>query len=420
MIIKGRVRGRARQLVQHLLRADQNESIRVYECRGTLAADVEGALMELEARAKTGRSSSPLYHASISPEAAHPLTDAQVRQAVDLLEEKLGLHGQPRVVVLHRKENRDHVHVVWSRIDADTGNAATVSWNYRIHEQVARELERRFGHPSVRCSKARPPVSKLRPAQDYEWRQEERTGIPAAAITSELTALWSSSSSGEEFRCRLEEAGYVLARGDRRVFVVIDQAGNVHSLARRIQGATTADVRAKLEGVRLNGLPSVAEARSSIQKRHTGAALQRDFKQASREVAERPRGRPRSVDISVRRRRGDRPDMVARFVPDAPTVSRQARTTRRGTSPAYRSMRAALVAEFASRIAQAFRHLPPHEIDAAIAALRAERTAALKALLLSQSTGRTDQVGHRTHSERHQWGRLKRFRLRFRRRITPK
>ena len=420
MIIKGRARCRARQLAQHLLRADQNESIRVYECRGTLAADVDGALMELEARGKNGRSTSPLYHASISPEASRPLTEVQVRQAVDLLEEKLGLHGQPRVVVLHRKNHRDHVHVVWSRINADTGNAAAASWNYRIHEHVARELERRFGHPSVRGSQTRPPVSKLRPAQDYERRQEERTGIPAAGISSDLTALWSSSSSGEEFRRRLEETGYVLARGDRRVFVVIDHAGNVHSLARRVQGATTADVRDKLKGISLNDLPSVAEARASVHTERKSSALQSHFRQASREVAIRRRKPLTSAGLSFRVRRAQLRDMAASFMPDALSVSRQFRTSRRGISPAYRSMRAALVAEYASRIAQAFRHLPPHEIDAAIVALRAERAAALKALLLAQSTGSTDQVRHMKRRERPRSARIKRFRLRFRRRITPK
>ena len=33
------------------------------------------------------------YHASISPEAATPLKDGEVRLAVDLLEDRLGLHG---------------------------------------------------------------------------------------------------------------------------------------------------------------------------------------------------------------------------------------------------------------------------------------------------------------------------------------
>lgn len=95
MIIKGQARGRARQLAAHLLHAGQNEHIRLYECRGTLALDVEGALVEMESRAVAARTRQPLYHASISPEARTPLTDRQIGCAIDTLEQKLGLHGQP-------------------------------------------------------------------------------------------------------------------------------------------------------------------------------------------------------------------------------------------------------------------------------------------------------------------------------------
>jgi MobA/VirD2-like, nuclease domain len=418
MIIKGRARGRARQLAHHLLRADQNESIRLYECRGTLACDVEGALIELEARARSGRSVAPLYHASISPDPSHPLTAVQVRQAVDLLEEKLGFHGQPRIVILHRKNDRDHVHVVWSRIATDTGKALPVSWNYRIHEQVSRELEAQFGHPTVRSSQlSRSSEKRRRGRADYELRQEDRSGVQTNIITSELTALWNSCSSGQEFRRKLEEAGYILARGDRRVFVVIDHAGNVHSLARRIQGATTADVRNKLKGVWLEGLPSVAEARSSAHCSNAASILRRRFRRAARELATQ---RPSYTNASFRAARGYIHQDSAHPFAGAPRGSRQSMIRRRGRSHAYHSMRAALIAEYASRIAQARRHLRPHEIDAAIAALWAERAAALKALILAHSDQRTPEARRVRATRRPRNARLRRLRLRFRRRFSPK
>jgi hypothetical protein len=103
-------------------------------------------------RGKAARAQRPLYHASISPEAATPLSKDQIRQAADLLEERLGLHRLPRLIVLHRKEDREHIHVVWSRIDAETHTAVHMVWNYRIHERVARELERQFGHRMLHSS----------------------------------------------------------------------------------------------------------------------------------------------------------------------------------------------------------------------------------------------------------------------------
>jgi hypothetical protein len=42
-------------------------------------------------------------------------------------------------------------------------------------------------------------------------------------VTAEITALWKNATVAEQFREDLARAGYVLARGDRRVFVVIDR-----------------------------------------------------------------------------------------------------------------------------------------------------------------------------------------------------
>jgi hypothetical protein len=34
------------------------------------------------------------------------------------VEQALGMAGQPRALVFHTKEGREHCHIVWSRIDA--------------------------------------------------------------------------------------------------------------------------------------------------------------------------------------------------------------------------------------------------------------------------------------------------------------
>ena len=46
----------------------------------------------------------------------------------------------------------------------------------------------------------------------------------------------------------------LLARGDRRDFVAIDPKGGTHSLARRIEGATAKDVRARMADVDIEAL----------------------------------------------------------------------------------------------------------------------------------------------------------------------
>jgi hypothetical protein len=289
MIIKGASRGRARELAKHLLRADENETVRLFACRGTVARDLEGALREMEAIGLASRTGKPLYHASISPEKDWPLTDAQVTVAADTLERKLGLGGQPRVIVLHRKEGRDHVHVVWSRIDMALGRAIPDGWNYRHHEQAARELEKAFGHPVLLGSReTRPASPRRRTAEDYEYRQAERSGRTSRETASELSSLWRGAEDAHAFQDALRKAGFTLARGDRRVFVVIDRDGQVHSLGRRL-GLRSRELRARLPGLDLATLPSVAEARPSMRKRLPTVRALVPYKKAAHEAtAARP------------------------------------------------------------------------------------------------------------------------------------
>jgi hypothetical protein len=81
-----------------------------------------------------------LYHAAISPAPPHLLTPEQRTEAIDALEQRLGLDGHARIVVMHEKLGRQHIHVVWSRIDLNKMRAVSDSHNYRKHEEVARDL----------------------------------------------------------------------------------------------------------------------------------------------------------------------------------------------------------------------------------------------------------------------------------------
>src|SRR5262249_51558293 len=72
---------------------------------------------------------------------------------------------------------------------------------------------------------------------------------------------WDRSDNGKSFAAALEEKGYILARGDRRDFVVVDQAGGEHALGKRITGATAAVTRERLADLAQRNLPSVDEAK---------------------------------------------------------------------------------------------------------------------------------------------------------------
>jgi hypothetical protein len=56
--------------------------------------------------------------------------------------------------------------------------------------------------------------------------------------------------------------GLVLARGAQRDFIVIDHAGGLHVLSKRITGATAAEIRARLADLDPAKLPSVSQAKT--------------------------------------------------------------------------------------------------------------------------------------------------------------
>jgi hypothetical protein len=271
MVIKGKSVAGATRVAAHLERTDTNEQMHVLELRDVAAGDLRGALCEMEAVASAcPNCQRPFYHASINTRAGERLTPEQREQAIDRLEKELGLTGQPRVVVMHEKKDRQHFHIVWSRIDLENMRTISDSHNYRRHEIVARELERAFGHERVqgahieRDGKPRPE----RTPSHAEMQQAERTKITPETARTHITALWQRTDTGASFQAALEQSGWTLARGDRRDFVVIDPKGAVHSLARRIEGAVAKDVRARMADVDMNRLPSVAEGKAIQYARH--------------------------------------------------------------------------------------------------------------------------------------------------------
>lgn len=267
MIIKGKARGNGAQLGRYLVTKGENESLRVIEIRGVVASTVPGALLEMDALAQGARTKKPIYSASINTPAEERLTDEQRLIAVERLEKALGLSGQARVIVLHTKPDRDgklreHCHIAWSRIDLDRMAAIPDSKNYHTHEKVARELEREFGLRPVRGvhaerdGQARPE----RTPSHAEMLQTERGAASPQDAKSLVTELWRRTDSGTAFKAALEDKGWILAQGDRRDFVVVDPGGGTHSLARRVEGAKAKDIRARMDDVDRDALPTVAQA----------------------------------------------------------------------------------------------------------------------------------------------------------------
>lgn len=140
MILKGSQRSGGKQLGLHLLREDQNEHVEVHEVSGFVSETVLGAMKEALALSKGTRCQQYLFSVSLNPPAAESAGVEVFERALRLIEEKMGLVDQPRVVVFHEKEGRRHCHAVWSRIDAQTMSAKPLPFFKSRLRDVAKQL----------------------------------------------------------------------------------------------------------------------------------------------------------------------------------------------------------------------------------------------------------------------------------------
>jgi hypothetical protein len=67
-----------------------------------------------------------------------------------------------------------------------------------------------------------------------------------------VTRIYRECRTGAEFAARLTKYGLQLVAGDRTDFCVLDAAGHLHSLARRLDGVTTAALRDFLRDIPLS------------------------------------------------------------------------------------------------------------------------------------------------------------------------
>jgi MobA/VirD2-like, nuclease domain len=269
VILKGSQRGNGADLAIHLMNLFDNEQVEIAEVYGTVAGDLYGAFAEFEAVAAGTRASEPLYSLSINPPA--PLTREQYFEAIQTIETGLGLTGQPRAVIFHVKDGREHCHVVWSRIDIEKMRAIQMSHDRRRLMDMACELARKYGlslPPGLKAWEAKQKFEKdFLEASLAERAQQKITGITPEQRRADITAAYDQSDSAEAFRAALEEKGYVLAKGDRRGLVVVDERGGVHSLTRYVKGHTAKQIKARLAALNAQGLPSVDQAKDMARQR---------------------------------------------------------------------------------------------------------------------------------------------------------
>ncbi len=278
MIIKGGAAGNVNWWSGHLLRDDTNDRAEIKETRGVLGQTVYEVLREMQAVASGSRSQGNfMYQANINPRDNEHLTPDQWREAVDTLEKNLGLEGHQRIVIEHEKEGRVHRHVVWNRADVDTMRVTDITDDWRAHDATSRQLEERFGLARTKSAFEPRREDERKPATHlWEIRAAQRSGIDRNEMKAELTGLWRTTDSGKAFTAAIEERGYRLAEG-RRGLVVVDHAGDVHSLARRLDGVRAKGVQERMSDIDRTALPSAEEARKEQRAKYSdGKRFDRD------------------------------------------------------------------------------------------------------------------------------------------------
>ena len=269
MILKGSARANGSDLATHLMNGYDNERAELGEVRGTIADDLHGAFAEIELIATGTRAQKPLFSLSINPHEA--LTREQYFEAIDAIEKRLGFDGQPRAVVFHEKDGREHAHVVWSRIDAAEMKAIPDSFYKAKLCDMAIILAEKFGHDLPEGLKAwkeknRQFDDKLEPTLG-ETANAKKTGITPEQRREEISAAYAQADSAAAFVNALEEKGFVLAKGDSRAFVIVDKFGDVHSLSRYVKGVRANEINARLAGLDMAALPNVAQAQEQAKAR---------------------------------------------------------------------------------------------------------------------------------------------------------
>jgi hypothetical protein len=281
MIIKGSSRGGASQLGPYLLSTAKNTRAELIDLQSPLA-DLTESLMDWQTLADgTKQGKKGLYHAQIAQHGRYEMTRDQWMHSVDVLAEELGLAGQPRAVILHEKDGKEHLHVVWQRTDLETMKFVSDSNNYQAHERASQRLEKEFGHEEVPGKHAKRQKKEKVPTDAAQIEKD-------AALKEDIARLYEQSDNAQAFQTALEQEGYILAKGDRRPHIIVDADGKEHSLTRCLPDVDNKDIKQFMTGIDRQTLPTVDEAKTLQQEAAARPAEKKPEKQDQPPPQEEP------------------------------------------------------------------------------------------------------------------------------------
>lgn len=275
MIIKGirvRLAGRtASDVINHLLRGDENEDIRILQGHPT---DVHDMVADARRHVRL----FAFRHFVIAP--AVETSTADMLATLDALASEFDFDAAAVFVVEHRKGRAlpgafsGHLHAIVGEVDAVTGRVLGSGHSYPRQEKVARLEEARLGHPFVQGRHHKAVLAALRvegyaevarkldhafPSTEGEGRPRaaytdtrhamaKRAGLDLPAAKAKVAEAWHSARTGGDVERALAVRGLACRPGDKPgTWIVEAQDGTfVGSIARLVK-AKKADVIARME-----------------------------------------------------------------------------------------------------------------------------------------------------------------------------
>jgi hypothetical protein len=263
MIAKGTTHADGAILARYLVTGKERERAELWELRGFACTGIVAAFRSVHVMAAATKCLAPFFHVSVRNADEDNLDRSQWELVANSLERMLGLTDQPRAVAFHTAEDTGfaHMHIAWSRINEETLTAKPLPFFKQRLKQACRELENQLGLtlvPNERRSSIR-----FAPTRSEE-EQARRLGVDVHATRECIRKCFERSDCGRSFRDALAQEGLVLARGDRRDFLVVNRARGIHALGKRIVGMTAAHIRDRLADLSVEAMPTLEQAREVI------------------------------------------------------------------------------------------------------------------------------------------------------------
>lgn len=156
-----------------------------------MADTLQGAFQESYALSQGTRCTKHLFSVSLSPPKDADVSFGDFEDAIQRLEDRLGLGNQPKAIVFHEKDARRHCHVVYSRIDTDSMTAIDMPFYKNRLMEVSKDLYLEHGWTLPQGFIDRELKNPLHFSLQ-EWQQAKRLNDDPRLLKLALRECWSN------------------------------------------------------------------------------------------------------------------------------------------------------------------------------------------------------------------------------------